>query len=83
MRLAGVGVVVFLAATGMWWSVESTGVQSNLRGVSVIADFKDTGKTVIWATGSSETIVRSADAGKHWERVYVPDGGGLASRDPE
>ena len=80
MRLACVGVVVFLAATGMWWSVESTGVESNLRGVSVIADFQDTGKTVIWATGSSGTIVRSADAGKHWERVYVPDGGGLDFR---
>jgi len=74
MKVAGAGVVVWLAAAGMWWSVESTGVESNLRGVSVIADVTDTGKTAIWASGSNGTILRSVDAGKHWERVYAPDG---------
>ena len=37
MRFA-FAVVASLAATEIWWSVESTGVESNLRGVSVIVD---------------------------------------------
>ena len=80
MRVACAGVVVWLAAAGMWWSVESTGVQSNLRGVSVIADVTDTGKTAIWASGSNGTILRSVDAGKHWGRLDVPDGSALDFR---
>jgi len=75
---AYLAVVVSSAAAGMWWSVGSTGVQSNLRGVSVIAE--STGKATLWATGSKGTILRSLDSGKHWERIHGPDGDSLDFR---
>jgi photosystem II stability/assembly factor-like uncharacterized protein len=74
MRFRYLGVVLSLAAAGMWWSVGSTGVESNLRGVSVIVDATFTEKTTIWVSGSKGTILRSLDSGKHWGRVSVPAG---------
>jgi photosystem II stability/assembly factor-like uncharacterized protein len=79
MRFA-FAVVASLAATEIWWSVESTGVESNLRGVSVIVDPSSAGKTTLWATGSKGAILRSMDSGKHWGRVYVTDGDALDFR---
>jgi photosystem II stability/assembly factor-like uncharacterized protein len=80
MRFRYLGAVVSLAATGMWWSVGSTGVESNLRGVSVIVDATFTEKTTIWVSGSKGAILRSVDAGKHWGRVSVPAGDSLDFR---
>jgi photosystem II stability/assembly factor-like uncharacterized protein len=80
MRFPYLGVVLSLAATGMWWSVGTTGVESNLRGVSVIVDATFKENTTIWVSGSKGTILRSLDSGKHWGRVYVPAGDSLDFR---
>ena len=67
MRLFACMLVVLAGATS-WWSVEPTGVDANLRGVALVVH---RGSTVIWATGSKGTIVRSVDAGKTWEPVRI------------
>lgn len=64
-------MLLIAAAGGSWWSVRSTGVDANLRGVSV-ADRG--GGRIIWATGSKGTIVRSTDAGQTWEPVHISGG---------
>jgi photosystem II stability/assembly factor-like uncharacterized protein len=68
MRLLPCGMLLILAATSSWWSVQPTGVDSNLRGVAV---FVHRGSTIVWATGSKGTIVHSTDGGKTWEPVHL------------
>lgn len=82
MRIAGTGVVVCIGvlAAGAWWSVGTTDVDSNLRGVSVVASYYQESTIVVWATGSNGTVLRSKDAGRHWERLQVPDGEALDFR---
>ena len=77
MRLLVPCVLLSVAATGSWWSVQSTGVDSNLRGVAVVVHH---GSTIIWATGSKGTIVRSTDGGKSWEPLHIADAENLDFR---
>jgi photosystem II stability/assembly factor-like uncharacterized protein len=67
MRLFACMLLTLAGATS-WWSVQPTGVDANLRGVALLVH---RGSTVIWATGSKGTIVRSADAGKTWEPARI------------
>ncbi len=60
-----------LAAAGSVWSVQTTGVDSNLRGVSVVAPVAGGKATTIWASGSNGVILRSTDSGKTWKRLHV------------
>ncbi len=59
-----------------WWSVQTSGVNSNLRGVSVVygTDSKDNPHHVIWACGSNGVILRSVNDGKTWKQLHAPDG---------
>jgi photosystem II stability/assembly factor-like uncharacterized protein len=68
MRLLMCCILLMVAAAGSWWQAHSTGVDSNLRGVAVVVH---RGSTIIWATGSKGTIVRSADGGITWESVHI------------
>lgn len=68
MRLLIGCTLAIAAATGSWWSVRSTGVDSNLRGVAVVV--RRSGTTV-WATGSQGTILRSVDGGNTWEPLHI------------
>jgi len=68
MRFLNFCALILIAATGSWWSVQSTGVDSNLRGVAVVVRH---GSTTIWATGSKGTVVRSTDGGKTWEPARI------------
>src|SRR5208282_3074286 len=69
MRLLIFCMLLTLSATGSWWQAHSTHVDSNLRGVAVVVH---RGSTIVWATGSRGTIVRSADGGVTWESVHIP-----------
>lgn len=66
-----------------WWSVQTSGLDTNLRGVSV----KDTGTDkyhyVVWASGSNGVILRSTNEGKTWTQLTVAGGGDLDFRDIE
>jgi photosystem II stability/assembly factor-like uncharacterized protein len=79
MRYRWLRMVVF-AGSSAWWSVQSTGTDANLRGVSVIADSEHDDKTVVWATGSNGTVLRTVDSGKHWKRLEIPSAGSLDFR---
>ena len=67
--------LIAFAGSSAWWSIQSTGTDANLRGVSVIADSEHNDKTVVWATGSNGTVLRTVDSGKHWKRLEIPSGG--------
>ena len=60
---------------GPRWTMASTGVTARLRGLSAPS------AQVIWASGTGGTVIRSADGGKSWSRVDVPDAASLDFRD--
>ena len=66
-----------------WWEVQSSGVDANLRGVSVTdaSDWKH--KTIVWASGSHGVILRSTDDGGTWKQLRVAGGEDLDFRDIE
>jgi photosystem II stability/assembly factor-like uncharacterized protein len=67
-------LVLQTASGDAWWSVQTSGMDTNLRGVSA-ARASGVGKMpVVWASGSKGVILRSSDDGKTWERLRV--GGG-------
>lgn len=70
--------VLFPADT--WWAVRQSGVDSNLRGVSVVVNESAEGDATIWATGSGGAVVRSSDSGKSWKRLAIPEGDSLDFR---
>jgi photosystem II stability/assembly factor-like uncharacterized protein len=47
------------------WSVQTSGVQSRLRGVSAVTD------RVAWASGADSTILRTTDGGLSWKKLTV------------
>jgi photosystem II stability/assembly factor-like uncharacterized protein len=59
---------LFAAATYTWWNVLPTRVDADLRGVTAVVH---RGSTVIWATGSQGTILRSADLGQTWTPAHI------------
>jgi photosystem II stability/assembly factor-like uncharacterized protein len=54
-----------------WWIVQETGVDSNLRGVSLVVHRSG---VTIWATGSKGTVELSADGGATWQKIAIPGG---------
>ncbi|MGA7137323.1 MAG: hypothetical protein WBZ14_06605 [Terriglobales bacterium] len=79
-----------LVGEAPWWSVQTSGLDTNLRGVSV----KYLGESerrpslfhslyVIWASGSNGVVLRSINEGKTWKQLSVAGGGDLDFRDIE
>jgi len=68
-----------------WWSIQSTGIDTNLRGVSVVCCEGNSGKQgyVMWASGSHGVVLRSVDDGNHWKQMTVPGAEDLDFRDIE
>lgn len=68
-----------------WWSVQTSGVDTNLRGVSVVlgAGKKDQLHYIIWTTGSNGVVLQSIDDGNTWQQITVPHASGLDFRDVE
>jgi len=65
-----------------WWTVQTSGIDTNFRGVSVgtFADSHGVGTVVVWASGSNGVILQSKDAGKTWKRLHVQGGEDLDFR---
>src|SRR5208283_3856216 len=64
------------------WTVQTSGIDTNLRGVSIgtFADSRGVGTVVVWASGSNGVILQSKDAGKTWKRLHVQGGEALDFR---
>jgi photosystem II stability/assembly factor-like uncharacterized protein len=65
---------------GPWWAVHDSGVDSNLRGVSVATELSPSETAIIWASGSQGAVLRSTDSGKTWKRLGIPEAESLDFR---
>lgn len=65
-------LLALLLPAGPWWAMQESGVDSNLRGVSVVSESSAKEKAIIWASGSQGAVVRSADSGRTWKRLPIP-----------
>jgi photosystem II stability/assembly factor-like uncharacterized protein len=64
------------------WKVQTSGIDGNLRGVSVAEapDKKGVPAPVVWVSGSNGVILKSLDEGKTWNRLHVAGGDALDFR---
>jgi len=65
-----------------WWKVQTSGLDTNLRGVSAVraSNAKGASAFAVWASGSNGVILKSIDEGKTWQRLHVPGGDALDFR---
>jgi len=65
-----------------WWTVQTSGIDTNLRGVSVarLSEAKGVAAFAVWASGSNGVILKSIDEGKTWKRLHVAGGDALDFR---
>ena len=79
------------AADEMRWSVQTSGIDTNLRGVNAVyisdaiatrhpADSAEARHIAVWACGSNGAILFSSDEGKTWKRLHVTGGDALDFR---
>ncbi len=70
---------VFIAsAEAQTWNVVASGIETNLRGVSVVGGEHE--RAVVWASGSNGVVIVSKDEGQHWKRLTVQGGEALDFR---
>lgn len=62
------------------WTVQTTGLDTNLRGISVVRASGLSHDVIVWACGSNGVVLRSVDEGKTWNRLHVPGGDALDFR---
>jgi photosystem II stability/assembly factor-like uncharacterized protein len=78
-------IAIFLALAvsdhAPWWEVQTSGVDADLRGVSVSFEFSGKHHYVVWASGSNGTILRSTNEGTTWKQLSVGGGSDLDFRD--
>ena len=79
-----ISLLLIAGDTKPWWSVQTSGLDTNLRGVSV-KDAGGSGKMeyVVWASGSHGVILRSVNSGRSWKQLTVAGGADLDFRDIE
>jgi|GEM_PF-441123 len=76
-----VSLVLPGVARAQWWTVQTSGIDTNLRAVSaVLVSPEGDGTIAVWASGSSGVILRSLDKGKTWKRLHVAGGDALDFR---
>jgi len=82
MRIFFLFLLFAFPAEAQWWEVQTSGLDTNLRGVSAAyaQDAKGTRTPVVWASGSNGVILRSLDAGKTWKHLHVAGGDALDFR---
>lgn len=90
--MLAVGLIFFgvlpafpLSDSDPWWSVQTSGLDTNLRGVSVKYNGRsESGRHyIVWVSGSNGMILCSTDDGKTWRQLSVAGGGDLDFRDIE
>lgn len=80
VRLLLLVLLLSASAHAQRWSIQTTGLDTNLRGVNVVGALGSSGDVVIWACGSNGVILRSVDDGKTWKRLRVQGGDALDFR---
>jgi len=82
MRILFLFLLFALPAEAQWWEVQTSGLDTNLRGVSAAnaPDTKGARMPMVWASGSNGVILRSTDLGKTWKRLHVTGGDTLDFR---
>jgi len=65
-RVGQAGVIDFSSDAGKTWTLQSSGVTTELLAGSAPAD------KVCWVVGGSGTILRTTDAGAHWQKLRSP-----------
>jgi len=82
MRILFLFLLFTLPAEAQWWEVQTSGSDTNLRGVSAAnaPDTKGALMPMVWASGSNGVILRSTDLGKTWKRLHVAGGDALDFR---
>lgn len=65
--------------SGVSWTVQTSGLDTNLRGVSA-AYFQGAKDVAVWTSGSNGVVMRSVDRGKTWKQLHVAGGEGLDFR---
>ena len=66
-------------SSGVSWTVQTSGLDTNLRGVSAARGHSSQGFAV-WVSGSNGVILRSVDRGKTWRQLHVAGGDTLDFR---
>jgi len=56
------------------WEPQESGVDVQLRGISAVS------QNVAWASGAKGTVLRTLDAGHHWEKLTIAGAEGLDFR---
>jgi len=51
------------------WQMQDSGATAGLRGIHSVDG------TIAWASGTAGTILKTTDAGQHWQRCTTPDAG--------
>ncbi|WP_214324322.1 WD40/YVTN/BNR-like repeat-containing protein [Nonomuraea sediminis] len=59
------------------WQLTDTGVTARFRGLAPVS------RDVVWAAGTSGTVLRTADGGRSWQNVSPPGAEALQFRDVE
>jgi photosystem II stability/assembly factor-like uncharacterized protein len=59
------------AAQSEVWIVQTSGISTNLRGVSAVNIGGSSGAAVVWASGSSGVILRSNDTGTTSKQLHI------------
>lgn len=65
MNLVSLMIVVVYALTAPRWTVQTSGVNARLRGVSAVSE------GVAWSSGSGATVLRTTDGGATWRKLNV------------
>ncbi|MHB8485880.1 MAG: WD40/YVTN/BNR-like repeat-containing protein [Candidatus Acidiferrales bacterium] len=80
MRLLLLVSLLTASAHAQRWTIRATGLDTNLRGISVVNASGSSHHVVVWACGSSGVILRSVNQGKTWKRFHVQGGDALDFR---
>jgi photosystem II stability/assembly factor-like uncharacterized protein len=75
-------MLVTIPAEAQWWKVQTSGRDTNLRGVSAAyaPDAKGVPAPVVWVSGSNGVILKSLDAGTTWKHLHMAGGDALDFR---
>src|SRR5215475_2682009 len=75
LRSLAIGWLGLASAAGAQsWKVQTSGMDTSLRGVSAAMRSGNGKEPVVWASGSKGVVLLSTDEGTSWRRIHV-DGG--------